>query len=567
YATLQADGWTGVNFHHLVAFMIVANLKLYTVKVYDTTTERKTAANFLILLTETYKYVESNWHVKIAAVITDASGETQKAQKDFLAIFPSIVVLDCYAHQATNLITWLRSKTLILGLIQKTQEENNKSATGVIQPVLTRWTSHLRVFQCLLDLRGVLQHILSADCIQPREQQLIYNISDERGKHKLTEMDKLVMNENFWTRLAQVVQHLKPLSVAANLTQGAVCRLDTVLLTFGYLFYSYHTLMSSSDQLDQAGCSAILASIETQWKKADQEVFICAVLLNPLYNFSPFTTVDILINANIIALFSRLYERFYSASVPDDFSTDIYAYLNQINRFAPLTQTIEAARRLASLEGRDPDPISILSQFSFPGKPDSPFLDFARRIFSISANSASCERLFSLFGNILTKLRNCLGTQQVAELAEINMHIRDEHIQRAEVIKQRVRKLFMEQSASENDGNQIQRNTPPFRSLIQASIDRVLDDVDNDDLPLNPSLSSNTTSSAATQTSSAPIKIKIADLFDFHNTEWLSMLIKRSEQVLHQEDEICEVLNGGTSGDNSRVIDTDTTMEDIMFSA
>ncbi|KXN84322.1 hypothetical protein AN958_12737 [Leucoagaricus sp. SymC.cos] len=62
-------------------------------------------------------------------------------------------------------------------------------------------------------------------------------------------------------------------------------------------------------------------------------------------------------------------------------------------------------------------------------------------------------------------------------------------------------------------------------------------------------------------------KIKIVDLFDFHNPEWLSMLIKPSKRVLRQEYEICEVLNGGTSGDDSGIIDTDTTMEDIMFRA
>ncbi|KAF8151417.1 hypothetical protein B0H34DRAFT_665025, partial [Crassisporium funariophilum] len=39
-ATIQSDGWTRVNNHHLVAFMITANRKVHTVEVHNTTKER-----------------------------------------------------------------------------------------------------------------------------------------------------------------------------------------------------------------------------------------------------------------------------------------------------------------------------------------------------------------------------------------------------------------------------------------------------------------------------------------------------------------------------------------------
>jgi len=59
----------------------------------------------------------------------------------------------------------------------------------------------------------------------------------------------------------------------------------------------------------------------------------------------------------------------------------------------------------------------------------SPFLAFARRLLSISANSASCERLFSIFGNILTKLRNRTGNTTLLDLATVKMNLCNEHIQ------------------------------------------------------------------------------------------------------------------------------------------
>ena len=58
----------------------------------------------------------------------------------------------------------------------------------------------------------------------------------------------------------------------------------------------------------------------------------------------------------------------------------------------------------------------------------TPFQKLARRILSICANSASCECLFSMFGIILTQLRSRLHAEALTNLAELRMHLRDEHI-------------------------------------------------------------------------------------------------------------------------------------------
>lgn len=57
-----------------------------------------------------------------------------------------------------------------------------------------------------------------------------------------------------------------------------------------------------------------------------------------------------------------------------------------------------------------------------------PLWRLAMHIFSICPNPASCERLFSSFGLILTKLRSRLGQSTRVDLAEVKMHIRDEHL-------------------------------------------------------------------------------------------------------------------------------------------
>ncbi|KIK74990.1 hypothetical protein PAXRUDRAFT_71703, partial [Paxillus rubicundulus Ve08.2h10] len=55
-----------------------------------------------------------------------------------------------------------------------------------------------------------------------------------------------------------------------------------------------------------------------------------------------------------------------------------------------------------------------------------PFIQLAQRVLSVTANSASCEWLFSTFSSTLTQLCNQLGTNTLQALAELKMHIWDQ---------------------------------------------------------------------------------------------------------------------------------------------
>ena len=99
-------------------------------------------------------------------------------------------------------------------------------------------------------------------------------------------------------------QHLKPLAVAANITQAAHCRLDTVLLTFGFLVVQYRAMVKAEDLV---GCAAILQSLEKRWLAADQDVFIATVIVNPLFQTTPFASGPRFIITRIKALLASLY--------------------------------------------------------------------------------------------------------------------------------------------------------------------------------------------------------------------------------------------------------------------
>jgi hypothetical protein len=106
--------------------------------------------------------------------------------------------------------------------------------------------------------------------------------------------------------------HLEPLARAANVAQAAFCQLDQILLTFGSLSI-YYTDIKANDSANDLGCAAILDSIEKRWAKADQDVFIAAVILNLFIKMSTFSSqAHFLTRAGILVLMKRLYRQFFS---------------------------------------------------------------------------------------------------------------------------------------------------------------------------------------------------------------------------------------------------------------
>ena len=66
--------------------------------------------------------------------------------------------------------------------------------------------------------------------------------------------------------------------------------------------------MKAKDPANVLGCSAILDSIEKRWAKADQDIFITAVILNPFVKMAAFSPqVQFLTRAGVLSLMKHLY--------------------------------------------------------------------------------------------------------------------------------------------------------------------------------------------------------------------------------------------------------------------
>ncbi|KAI0703531.1 hypothetical protein C8T65DRAFT_578734, partial [Cerioporus squamosus] len=269
----------------------------------------KTAKLFLGHIEDMLKELDTNWSVvEVIGFTSDASGESWKARILLLKKYPHLIILDCYAHQinlivgnyleskstllkvtnrADQLTAWLHRCTLVLSCIQERQLAKGQKAASVLHPVKMRWMSHYIAYARVLYLGPTLRAIIADnEANGPGHPTFLSGIKKPDARKQARNMIQILKDGQFWHDLSRVKLYLEPLAIAANIAQSAHCRLDQVLLTFGFLYSRFTTLCAEMG--DTIGVDAILASIEKQWAKSDQAVFVLAAVLNPFNMLQPF---------------------------------------------------------------------------------------------------------------------------------------------------------------------------------------------------------------------------------------------------------------------------------------
>ena len=84
---------------HICSSHCLIDCQLYTVRVVDTSSDRKTAEELHKHLKSVREDLEKNWGVIVVAASSDAAGESRKGRVLMHQEDPSLVVPDCYSHQ------------------------------------------------------------------------------------------------------------------------------------------------------------------------------------------------------------------------------------------------------------------------------------------------------------------------------------------------------------------------------------------------------------------------------------------------------------------------------------
>ena len=384
--------------------------------------------------------------------------------------------------------------------------------------------------------------------------------------------------------------HLEPLAIAANVTQTASCRLDTVLLTFGFLVMQYQKL---TDIDDLTASTSIISSLEKRWMAADQDIFIATVIVNPFYRADPFSRHLRFIVAGIVELLGRLYARFFAEQPPHNFRTELRDYLTAEGQYSQLHITC-ATHKIMSKEqvrpiiisslcpdtqrhpqGKPLNPLEVYRDLSFSSEPLSPFHRLASHLLSICANSATCERLFSVFRNTLTKLRNRMGTSTLTHIAELKMHVRAEH--QLNSTRTRMKRMFAARSKTASPDEPPTPSADPQSSSQQPEptprneettllTNKDLNDAQRPRSGLREFLSNcNFVPTEDDELPPAMGKMSLKQLFNFNDEHWLTLYEGCARRSYEEELSLYDLLNEDAATGDGMEVDVDETTAEILI--
>ncbi len=367
--------------------------------------------------------------------------------------------------------------------------------------------------------------------------------------------------------------------------------MDQILLTFGSLTIYYQDI-KTEDSANIPGCTAILDSIEKLWAKADQDVFVATVLLNPFVKATTFSPwVPFLSRAGVLGLMKHLYRHFFSVMETtkeldenlQQLFVDVEAYFGGSSICADMAEYISNLNIQAQCKGESLDSVEVYKGVSpIVGVTPPPLFKLAYHILSICPNSASCKWLFSVFGNTLTKLRNHLGTQTLSSLAELKMHIQDEHLRNGKT-KEHMKRFFGRSQTSAPLAQPVSQHTsvsaPP--PTDETEMDSAMDinpvlqqpseliDKFNHITELFGRLASGDDDDGGEQMPSAnqdkdQVSIAIADLFNFTNRIWIPAHERSTSWSLDEELELYELLDLDVPGEEDVNVEFDHALDSML---
>ncbi|KDQ07177.1 hypothetical protein BOTBODRAFT_120426, partial [Botryobasidium botryosum FD-172 SS1] len=443
-ATGQSDGWKDVSKTSLVGFMITVTKKVYPIRVHNVSSGKKDANRLLQLVLDEIRRCEEELEVRIIAWCTDSGGDCKSMRKKLAKERPDLLTPDYWAHQinliagdylkqhsslidsasdALAVIKWFNNHSVALGALHQCQQSLSGHELALCLPTVIRWTSHFLAFTRLLKvakpmrLCAVLNDKVLLSCAGPGAAK----------KDEATQVLRIVNNADFWTDIATMCVHLKPLALAVNIAQGPATRLDHVLLALGNLYRLY---------LD--------ASIDS----ATREFFLKPYIKHRLFD----NRHRQLLHLGLHGCLKRLFMRVFPAVKINeaDFYEAVQDYYHGRKEFDREQMALDALETIYKKEGKSVDILRIWQELDVTGLGNAgrnQLVHLAILLLSVAPNSASCDRFFSEMGIVHNKLRNRLAYDRVRETSVLKMSLRHSHEDAGLTRKRLKRKLGLQEES------------------------------------------------------------------------------------------------------------------------
>ncbi|KAJ3738988.1 ribonuclease H-like domain-containing protein [Lentinula raphanica] len=417
--TLTCDGVKDISKKSLMGPRLV---DLY----YDATADKKDGDSMEKALSVMIDKVEKRYGCTVVSLGTDNDGGTKAGRVKLGTQRPWVLTFPCGAHQghlcladyfkvnpdaettsqqATELIGWLNNHGRVRSIFDDIQKEQTKQVKTYLVANMTRWTTHLVAFLCLLELKQSLR----TAAITKREEIISAQIED-----------------------------LEPIAYVTNICQGDKARPDAVLLAFAGMYTYFQNLPSSRVSISKG----MMERLERRWAGFDQHLMITALLLNPFERldcFGPDAGVNIL---NLNAMVTELYNRVTSRPVSEELELDpeqieewdhgqlrrsqefSAAFLHYCSSTGPFRNWDELKAEFEKIHKDNP---IIFWESMKADREVAELAEFALTILHIVLNTSGNERQFSKVKIRKDRLRNRLQLTKLEQSIKIVENLREMH--------------------------------------------------------------------------------------------------------------------------------------------
>ncbi len=346
----------------------------------------------------------------VVQVVTDNASNCAGMGRLLETEFPRIVWTPCASHcidlmledmgqldwmkeimkEASSIVSFFTGKHKVLSMFREYSPKELK------KPAATRFAYTWLLLERLYDVRSPLRQTVVST---------MWNEWDEAGSIEAKEMQRKCLSEEFWNRVKAVVIALTPYYRVLRMTdmEGATLGLLIHFMREAKEELLSCTLLSKSEHYD------LLKIVDSRYKWMRRPIHGLAALLHPAYK-SPALATDRELLANRDTYLVKVLDENQRGA----FLKELINYNNQRGGVAFTSPHTWRREYLVK-------PLFWWESFGY----DHPHLQqIALRLLAQDCSSGACERNWSSFSLIHTKIRNKLSSRQLERLVYCRSNMR-----------------------------------------------------------------------------------------------------------------------------------------------
>ncbi|KAH7425014.1 hypothetical protein KP509_11G036900 [Ceratopteris richardii] len=394
--SILSDGWSDIRHRHIINIMVSSCLGTYFLKAIDCS-RAGTRITGEFIFEHIKASIEEIGVQNVVQVITDNASNCKRMGELVEAKFPSIVWSPCAAHCLDLLIedigklSWLSplvsDAKKVISFIRKNHQAlaifRAYSEKELIRPAETRFGYVYHVFARL----HVCMDSLRMTVVDPRWRSMA------RGRtERANFVQRKIFDMDFWAEIECIMPILRPIHIVLRFA-------DMEGSTLGLLYHMYTRMqeaISSVTTLSTSRLRDVTELVELRWQFLSRPIHSFAALLHPYFKGPRLWS-----QPHMRHMKDLYMDRIMSPDQQVTFDSEFSAYMSNVG--------IAYARSTSLRSDVTARPLEWWNHYGY-GHPS--IAPYALRVLSQDCSSSPCERNWSAFSLVHTKLRNRLSVEQ-----------------------------------------------------------------------------------------------------------------------------------------------------------